>query len=514
FFPDDTSITNVWVTMPAGTALDDTERVVNTIARDISARGPGYSGAVSGFSGFSVDSTYKPQWSRQYGFIQIEFPPIEQRAFDDANAYIAQLRSDLEARYQVDGVAIRVAAQMDGPPTGDPLTVRLSAIDDAQASAAASAAASDLLAWLHQSSQPGEPLSGLIDLRHDRDRYHHIVDFVPDRQALASHGLDEAQIQAFVAGAIDGVYVGEFRRVDEDIPVRMRLSHRHLSNPLDLLDVPIVDPAAGSALRFHDLGTITTHVEPAMLKRRDYARTITITGAFAADSSLNTFSVNQQIERWFEAERHRYGGVSLAFGGEAESTNKSYASLLTAFGVAVFLIYLILATQFRSYLQPTIIMSNIVFSFTGVVLTLGLFGAAAALLPTGWIRPERSWFTVQSFIAIVGLTGLVINDAIVLVDFINRRVRAGVPVAEAVRIAGHERVRPILMTTISTIAGLLALAIGIPYFSLTWGPMATCFVAGVAFATVLTLLIVPVLYQLTAALGAAPDPDPELVHDR
>jgi HAE1 family hydrophobic/amphiphilic exporter-1 len=128
------------------------------------------------------------------------------------------------------------------------------------------------------------------------------------------------------------------------------------------------------------------------------------------------------------------------------------------------------------------------------MMVLALLGD---ILPEGMVRPERSWITVLAFISLVGLTGIVVNDAIILVDFIQRRKSEGASIEEALRLAGHERMRPILMTTISTIAGLLPMAIGIPNFDVRWSPFATVFVAGLLVATTMTLLVVPVLYRYT-----------------
>ena len=118
------------------------------------------------------------------------------------------------------------------------------------------------------------------------------------------------------------------------------------------------------------------------------------------------------------------------------------------------------------------------------------------MLPEGFVRPERSMFTVQSFIAIVGLTGIVVNDAIVLIDFVNNRRRAGLGPRAALITAAHQRMRAMIMPSVTTIAGLMPMAIGMPEFSVAWSPMATCFVAGVIVSTTMTLLVVPVLYEL------------------
>jgi HAE1 family hydrophobic/amphiphilic exporter-1 len=147
--------------------------------------------------------------------------------------------------------------------------------------------------------------------------------------------------------------------------------------------------------------------------------------------------------------------------------------------------YVIMATQFRSYLQPLIIISAVVFSLIGVVfgkfLTQGLF-------------------TVNSFIAVVGVTGVVVNDALVLIDFINRSYRSGMSRREAISRGIRIRLRPILLTTLTTSLGLAPMALGIPSYSVVWGSMASTFVTGLCTATFLTLFIVPIEWDLLMGL--------------
>jgi len=325
-----------------------------------------------------------------------------------------------------------------------------------------------------------------------------VVSFIPDRRRLAEFGVSEAEAQRFVAALYDGVYVGEYRRTDEDIPLKVRLARAALLDGSALGDVPLRQGADGRTVRYIDVGRIQVAEEPAQIVRRDYVRTVTISAGLAPAAPLNAFTAAAAVRSWFDANTARYPGVVLAFGGEAESTGRSYASLTMAFVVAVFSIYVLLAMQFASFLQPLLILSNIVFSFTGVVLMMGLFGGLALVLGESVVRPERALFTVNSFIAIVALTGMVTNNAIVLIDFINTRVREGQPLETALREAGHLRLRPIVLTTITTIVGLLPTAIGIPEYNLTWSPMATAFCAGLTMSTILTLLVVPVLYGIFA----------------
>jgi HAE1 family hydrophobic/amphiphilic exporter-1 len=145
----------------------------------------------------------------------------------------------------------------------------------------------------------------------------------------------------------------------------------------------------------------------------------------------------------------------------------------------------ILASQFQSYLQPMIILSAIVFALIGVV-----FGKLVT----------QSLFTINSFIAAIGVAGVVVNDALVLIDFINKRYRSGLSRREAIFEGVHIRLRPILLTTLTTTLGLLPMAIGFPRYSLIWGTMASTFVTGLATATALTLFIIPVLWDLLHGL--------------
>jgi HAE1 family hydrophobic/amphiphilic exporter-1 len=151
--------------------------------------------------------------------------------------------------------------------------------------------------------------------------------------------------------------------------------------------------------------------------------------------------------------------------------------------VALLVIYLILAVQFGDYIQPLIILSAVAFAVIGV--TFGMFFT-------------QSTFTVGSLMAMVGLAGVTVNDSLILIDFMNKRTETGMTMRQAVLAACHTRMRPVLITTVTTIMGLLPMAIGIPYRSVEWAPMAMAFVTGLASATILTLLIIPVEYELAA----------------
>lgn len=491
FFPSDAAAVEIRVTLPTGSTVTQTDQVVRNISAYLAARGPNVVRAASGLAGMQIDTTYKPFWGPQYGFIMAELAGRDERSFDDPNRYIVKLSEDIESTFEHDGIRIEIQAQEGGPPTGLPVVVRLGGIDSERIAAAAA----DLKTWMTSQASTGGTLEGLIDIHDDHERFNTVLSFTPDRRRLAEHSISEAEAQRFVAALHDGVYVGEYRRSDEDVPLRVRLSRAGLITGTALGDVPVRWVAGDRPLRYTDLGTVTVTEEPAQIVRRDFVRTITVSAGLSDASPLNAFTAQAAVREWFDANAQRWPGVVLAFGGEAESTGRSYASLTLAFVVAVLSIYALLAMQFRDGLQPLLILSNIIFSFTGVVLMMGLFGVVVNVLGPDLIRAERSTFTVNSFIAIIALTGMVTNNAIVLIDFINTRRAAGLETGAALRLAGRERLAPIALTTITTLVGFLPTAIGWPDFNPTWAPMATAFIAGLSMSTVLTLLVMPVLYQ-------------------
>jgi HAE1 family hydrophobic/amphiphilic exporter-1 len=489
FFPEDLRVLNLTIRTPAGTPLEATDTLARRIAADLAADKERFA-AVSGLSGMYIDTSYKPVWGDNHALLFVELR-IDGTSDVDAIATLATVRQHVETTYETGGVQIEVGAQKDGPPTDAPLVARFAGSDDAAVVRAALALRDHLAARAADGSLPG-----LVDLRDDAAARSDRLVFRPDAEAAARFGLTPRQVVSFIAGANEGAYVGEFRQAQDDIPLVVRLTGRVADDPAALVQVPIALAPDGRALRYGEVGTLAVEQRPAQLTRRDFRRTVTITGDLAPDSPLSAIHLDSAAREWWDGERSRHPSVDLAFGGEAQATARSYASLLTALVVAVFVIYVVLATQFRSYLQPALILTNVLFGFIGVTLMMGLLGILALALPEGWVRPERAMFTVQTFIAIVGLTGMVVSEAIVLVEFINARRADGLALHPALLTAGHQRLRPILMATTTTIAGLLPMAIGIPAFSVAWSPMATAFVAGLMMSTALTLVVLPAGYLL------------------
>ena len=183
----------------------------------------------------------------------------------------------------------------------------------------------------------------------------------------------------------------------------------------------------------------------------------------------------------------RYPGVNVVFGGEFEATQRAFRDVLNAAAVALLAIYMILAAEFRSYSQPLVVMSVILLSVIGVIFGMWVMDYAISMFV---------------FYAGVGLAGIVVNDSLVLVDFVNRERAAGRGLREALRTASSHRFRPILLTTLTTIGGLLPMAMGLSGGSKVFGPFAAAIVFGLAVASGLTLFVVPSLYLALEDAGA------------
>jgi multidrug efflux pump subunit AcrB len=178
--------------------------------------------------------------------------------------------------------------------------------------------------------------------------------------------------------------------------------------------------------------------------------------------------------------RIQHPNIDLDFTGELDDIQESLDAMLVLALFGVGLIYLILGTQFRSYWQPLMILATVPLAFTGVV-----FGLVATGNPL-------SLFTLYGVVALIGIA---VNAAIVMIDAANRRREQGMSILHATVYAARRRVVPIIITSLTTIAGLFSLATGLGGHSLVWGPVATAIVAGLAFSTILTLFVIPLLYR-------------------
>ena len=296
-----------------------------------------------------------------------------------------------------------------------------------------------------------------------------------DREAAANYNIDPRVIAESIAAAMRGDLATEFVDFDRKIAVMVRLpdDQRYDAATLDKLRV------GGIPLR--ELVTVRETVGPAEIRREDQGRVVTVYADVASGGLAGAITA---IEGTLETMQPPYE-VRVDVGGENEEMRRSFRDLAFAFGLALLLVYMILAAQFESFVHPFTILMAVPLALVGAVLALALTGQG---------------LNTMSLIGVVILVGIVVNDAIVKVDFINQARARGRNLRDAILEAGEVRLRPIVMTTVTTVLGLLPMALGIGRGADLRAPMAISVIGGLLVATALTLIVVPVVYSVVESV--------------
>lgn len=482
FFPDNYSLYYIEITGPPGTSLETTNNLVKKIAAHQAEKGAEQVESALGFAGYYINEDFSPQYGTNLGYVAVTLPSSANRRFEDypendVVAHLDTVRRNVQP-FLPEGFDFSVRPEKDGPPAGKNINIRVLG----QNSVNVSALAAEIERFLRENNSISP---WLIDLQDDQGSDARVFRFKVDREKAAEFDLSVEEIATLAAAAMQGQVVGEMRLPKETIDIRLKLDETAALPMFAAMNLEIVHSAEGS-LRLGDVSQAEFSLEPGYLNRFQGQRAITLTADLQSGAPLTSPMVIKQVEDFYAGIRSQYSGASLNFAGEHESTQKSFTSLAYAFFIAIVMIYLILAAQFQSYLQPLIIIAAVVFALTGVI-----FGTVVS----------RTLFTVNSFVAVIGVTGVVVNDSLVLVEFINKCRQGGLKRFDALMQATHIRLRPILLTTLTTTLGLLPMALGIPEYSVIWGSMAMTFVTGLCTATFLTIIIIPLLWDIATGVG-------------
>jgi HAE1 family hydrophobic/amphiphilic exporter-1 len=299
----------------------------------------------------------------------------------------------------------------------------------------------------------------------------------------ARFGLTAAQVASAVRTSLQGEMATYYRVAGKEIAVRVRLPQEARSR-LEALEGILLTTPTGARVPLGAVGEITLEQGPSVIERRDQVRMATVTGSLGAGYNLG--KVVGEVRRAL-AQLTLPAGYTLEFGGQVEQLNEAFSTLTLAFAVAVALVYMVMAAQFESLLHPLVIMFS---------LPLAAVGAVLGLLVTG------RTFNIAAFIGVVVLAGIVVNNAIILIDYTNTLRKRGLSREEALLRAGSRRLRPIFMTAFTTILGMTPLALGIGEGGETQAPLATVILGGLLVSTLLTLVVVPLVYTLMEDLVA------------
>jgi HAE1 family hydrophobic/amphiphilic exporter-1 len=478
FFPDDYSLYYVEVGGTMGAPIEATDQVLKELSREITTSGGGMAASAVAYAGYFINDDFQPIWGNHLGHVAVTLPSRKERHFtdypvNDVVAHLDWLREKLAGIAAARGYTLRVRPEKDGPPEGKDVNIRILGAN----LVSVQKLSDNLLIFLRNDP---ELQPELLDLDSNQGQASRVFRYRVEPEKAAEYGLTVARAAALAASVINGRLVGQYRQPDEDVDIKLMVSPVHLGKLEDTLDLVLLEHASGP-VRLGDLCRVENNLEPGYLNRFQGQRAVTLTANLRTGSELSATTVVERVRRHYRKIQEDYPGATINFSGEFESTRNSFTSLSYAFLIALLLIYLILATQFQSYLHPLAILSAVVFSLTGII-----FGAMFS----------RTTFTVNSFIAVVGVTGVVVNDSLVLIEFINKLYRKGMSRRRAAIEATHIRLRPILLTTLTTTLGLLPMAVGFPEYSIVWGTMAMTFVTGLCTATFLTIFVVPVQWEL------------------
>ena len=357
-----------------------------------------------------------------------------------------------------------------GPPVGKPVAVRLTGDD----LGALEKMATEYAAILRS-------IPGAQDVTTDAEDASDEIRLRVNEARASEAGVSVARVAAAVYAAIDGTVATSIRRADEEVDVRVRFEEHGYRAEQILNRVHILN-GVGNLVPLSALAVYEPVKGRAVISHYNGRRLVTVT-ANVDEKVISSAGANLELARRAAALPGKFPGVAVSLGGEYQDTQDSLSSLLFAFIAGICLNFILLAGLFRSLVQPLVVLSAVPMSFVGVFIAFLL---------------HREPLSFLSIMGVVGLAGVVVNDSIVLVDYANQ-LRREQPTADLKALlvqATSTRLRAVLLTTITTVLGLLPTAYGLGGFDPFLVPMALAFAWGLAFATSLTLILVPVLYYL------------------
>jgi len=453
----------VFVEMPSGTSLEVTDEVLGRIEAEALGLPREDIAAVVSSAGIIQDDDWTV--ASYVGQIVVEVKPLKERQ-RSIDALMEMLRPRIG---HISGPKnVRFKKMVSGPPTGKAVEIKVKGKEFDTLKEIASLLKGELrrLPGVHGVGDNFSPGKQEIRVRLDEEK-------------AALFGLSVAQVAETIQAGYQGGEASIWRDKDEEVKIYVKLAERWRKHPEDLLRLKIGTPTG-----YHvPLGKIARlEIEPGYADIRRFKAQRAITVHADVDKKQTTaIEVNGFIQEKARDLLVRFPGYQIDFEGEFKAYRETFDNIVQLFMVGLFLIYLILSGQFRSFVQPLIILFTVPFAFLGAMLGVLVLGTK---------------FTILTMYGIVALAGIAVNDAIVLITFINNaRARGASPYASVVE-AGMLRLRPIILTSLTTIGGLMPMAMSWGGHSESWAPLANTIIWGMMSATTLTLLIIPSVYMI------------------
>ncbi len=322
-----------------------------------------------------------------------------------------------------------------------------------------------------------EKIAGAVDVSISRDINRPELRIEVDREKAAVLGLNMNTIAASVKTFVEGSTATRYREKGETYDIYVRLEEDARARVEDVENLAVFSPLTGKEVKLGNFARIVEVAGPVEIERQNRERVVRVEcNVYKRSAGKVKEDIERELQKLTLPE-----GISLNFGGEAEEQAKAFKDLALLLALGIVLVYMVMAAQFESLLDPFIIMFAVPFTFTGVFLAFVLTGTTLSVI---------------TFLGIIMLMGIVVNNAIVLISYLNILRARGLSLMEAVTAGGKARLRPVLMTTITTLAGWLPLALSRGEGSESWQPLGTAMIGGLTVSTVITMLFVPTLYAV------------------
>lgn len=326
-----------------------------------------------------------------------------------------------------------------------------------------------------------ESVPGAADINISRSDYQpeYHVDF--DREKLALYGLNLSTAANALRNRINGTTASYFREDGMEYDIKVMYDPEHRRSISDIENIMLYN-TMGQGVRLKEVGTVVERFYPPTIERKDRERIITVSAVVQNRPMSEVIADAQPLIDKMDKPAE----VSIQLSGSYEDQQDSFGDLAVLGILIIMLVYMVMAGQFESLTYPAIIMTSILFAFSGIVLILLL---------------THTNLNVMSMIGAIMLIGIVVKNGIVLIDYINLNRERGMSIRRAVINGGHSRLRPVLMTSLTTILGMVPMAVGTGVGSEMWRPMGTAVIGGLTMSTLMTLLFVPTMYTIFAYNG-------------
>jgi len=480
-FPDtDPSVAFVNIDAPSGTRIEVSDTYTRTVEAEVARLNDlkAFTGQVGATAGGGL--TGNAGAPTHQSVVTMEFVDMEERQESSRNQ-LEKLRSWLR---EFTGARIVVEKMEEGPPTGRPVNIELSGDDFEVLGELAS-----------QVKERIRNLPGLVDIQDNFDRGLPEIEIRPDVERAGRYGLQTWDIASTVRTALHGFETAKYRIGEDEYDIVVRYQEPFRKKMEDLQNMSFF--YEGENIPLSAFADTRFRSSLAAIHRIDARRVVTIGADVAAGFNANALLAQVQGEL---NDFRLPPGYTIEYTGESEDQEEAEAFLSDAFAVAIMLILLVLISQFGSVTVPLVIISSVVLSLIGVLWGLMITGTAFGIIMTG--------------VGVISLAGIVVNNAIVLLTYIGQLRERGLEKAEAIVRAGMTRFRPVILTAVTTILGLIPLTTGFSIdferlvhadfahaviiggeSSQWWGPMGVAVIWGLAVATFLTLIVVPVMYS-------------------